>query len=96
MNAELIAREAHLLLQETASYEEPRLFLEESPTLAELAKRAPDLRDMEPFSKGHDKGHISDIHKPVLKSSQKLKIPWSQQVVRKQFSRFFAVKVLPI
>jgi hypothetical protein len=38
MNAELIAREAHLLLQEIASYEEPRLFLEESPTLAGLAK----------------------------------------------------------
>lgn len=38
MNAELIAREAHLLLQEIASYEEPRLFLEESPSLASLAK----------------------------------------------------------
>lgn len=38
MNAELIAREAHQLLQEIASYEEPRLFLEEAPTLASLAK----------------------------------------------------------
>lgn len=38
MNAELIAREAHLLLQEIATYEEPRLFLEESPSLAGLAK----------------------------------------------------------
>ena len=44
MNADLITREAHLLLQEIASYEEPRLFLEESFTLAELAKRAPDMR----------------------------------------------------
>jgi hypothetical protein len=44
MNADLIAREAHLLLQEIASYEEPRLFLEDAPTLAELAKQAPDLR----------------------------------------------------
>jgi hypothetical protein len=44
MNAELIAREAHLLLQEIASYEEPRLFLDDAPTLAELAKQAPDLR----------------------------------------------------
>ena len=45
MNADLIIREAHLLLQEVASYEEPRLFLEDAPTLAELAKRAPDTRD---------------------------------------------------
>ncbi|MEK7179690.1 MAG: hypothetical protein AAB689_01520, partial [Patescibacteria group bacterium] len=28
MNAELIAREAHILLQEVAAYEEPRLFLD--------------------------------------------------------------------
>jgi hypothetical protein len=45
MNADLITREAHLLLQEIAGYEEPRLFLEESPTLAELAKRAPDMSE---------------------------------------------------
>jgi hypothetical protein len=45
MNADLIIREAHLLLQEIASYEEPRLFLDEIPTLAELAKRAPDTRE---------------------------------------------------
>lgn len=38
MNAELIAREAHTLLQEIASYEEPRLFMEEAPTLAALFK----------------------------------------------------------
>ena len=38
MNAELIGREAHQLLQEVATYEEPRLFLEESPSLAGLAR----------------------------------------------------------
>ncbi|KND50171.1 MAG: hypothetical protein AB203_04280 [Parcubacteria bacterium C7867-008] len=38
MNAELIAREAHTLLQEIAAYEEPRLFLDDAPSLAELAK----------------------------------------------------------
>jgi len=38
MNAELITREAHQLLQEVATYEEPRLFLEEAPSLASLAK----------------------------------------------------------
>lgn len=40
MNCELIAREAHTLLQEIATYEEPRLFLDETPTLAELFKSA--------------------------------------------------------
>lgn len=40
MNADLIGREARLLLQEIAGYEEPRLFLSESPSLAELAKSA--------------------------------------------------------
>lgn len=46
MNADVIIQEARTLLQEIASYEEPRLFLEETPTLAELAKRAPSARDM--------------------------------------------------
>jgi DNA-binding transcriptional ArsR family regulator len=38
MNANLIGREARLLLQEIAGYEEPRLFMEDAPTLAELAR----------------------------------------------------------
>lgn len=41
MNADLIAHEAHLLLQEVAAYEEPRLFLDDAPTLADIARRAP-------------------------------------------------------
>jgi hypothetical protein len=45
MNADLIIREAHLLLQEIAGYEEPRLFMEDTPTLAELAKKAPDTSE---------------------------------------------------
>lgn len=40
MNAELIAREAHTLLQEVAVYEEPRLFLDDAPTLSGIAKNA--------------------------------------------------------
>lgn len=40
MNAELIAREAHLLLQEIAAYEEPRLFLDDAPSLSMIAKSA--------------------------------------------------------
>jgi hypothetical protein len=39
MNAELITREAHILLNEIAAYEEPRLFLDEAPTLSEIAKK---------------------------------------------------------
>jgi len=74
MNADLIGREAHLLLEEVASYEEPRLSLEHTPTLAELAKDVPKKnpvrrsavpRALFPPRKetpiGHDKGHISDI-----------------------------------
>ncbi len=38
MNAEIIAHEAHILLQEVAAYEEPRLFLDEGLTLADIAK----------------------------------------------------------
>ena len=38
MNAELIVREAHILLQEVASYEEPRLSLDDIPTLSDIAK----------------------------------------------------------
>ncbi len=73
MNADLITREAHLLLQEIATYEEPRLFLEDTLSLAELSKRIPDTR--EPVQ--HDgevqerpqkpapktKGHVSDTPK---------------------------------
>lgn len=40
MNAELIAHEAHVLLHEIAAYEEPRLFLDEAPTLSGIAKNA--------------------------------------------------------
>lgn len=38
MNAELIIHEAHNLLQEVATYEEPRLFFDEAPTLSTIAK----------------------------------------------------------
>lgn len=56
MNAELIAREAQNLLQEVAAYEEPRLFLDDAPSLAELAKElaserhAPAIRSISPAS----------------------------------------------
>ena len=40
MNADLITKEAHLLLQEVAAYEEPHLFFEEVPTLAGIEREA--------------------------------------------------------
>jgi hypothetical protein len=76
MNAELISREAHTLLQEVAIYEEPRLFLDESPTLSGIAKVAlkndaaphvnhPSYKHAQPQHKPRvaavvDKGHIKD------------------------------------
>ncbi|MBI4065698.1 hypothetical protein HY412_00700 [Candidatus Kaiserbacteria bacterium] len=60
MNAELIARETHILLQEIAAYEEPRLFLDESTTLSEIAKKVPHKR---PTQKPVvNKGHIKDTN----------------------------------
>jgi len=38
MNADLMSREAHFLLQEIASYEEPRLSLDDTQTLSEISK----------------------------------------------------------
>ena len=50
MNATLISHEAHTLLSEVANYEEPRLFFEESPTLAALAKSVPKSDHRTPAS----------------------------------------------
>ncbi len=72
MNAELIAREAHMLLQEVAAYEEPRLFLDSAPTLSEIAKlqnssssnsktkSVTSTRSAEGGSASGGKGHIKD------------------------------------
>jgi len=54
MNVELITREAHTLLQEIAAYEEPRLFLDDVPTLSGIAKKAHSQEALEP-----------ELHKPV-------------------------------
>lgn len=74
MNAEIIAHEAHILLQEVAAYEEPRLHLDEAPTLSDIAKSASKReilqspksnfvvpkRNVRPAS-STGKGHIKDI-----------------------------------
>lgn len=72
MNADLIGRESHLLLQEVATYEEPLLAFEDAPSLASLAKssatpkqlteRAPVARpvSMDKGQSRQDKGQLSD------------------------------------
>ncbi len=71
MNAELIAREAHLLLHEVASYEEPRLSFDETPTLSSIAKDALSRENRPPppqagkrtparIAPASRKGHIKD------------------------------------
>jgi DNA-binding transcriptional ArsR family regulator len=75
MNAELIAHEAHVLLQEVAAYEEPRLFLDEAPTLSGIAKSAlkkevpASMRATSSVSRispaSPNKGHIKDISQTV-------------------------------
>jgi hypothetical protein len=53
MNAELIAREAQQLLQEIATYEEPRLFMDEAPSLAALAREAGAERSLSSPPQSH-------------------------------------------
>jgi DNA-binding transcriptional ArsR family regulator len=78
MNAELITREAHTLLQEVAAYEEPRLFFDDVPTLSDIAKktlvRSPlptagpspepkrSAHKVPGVRKGHVKDTVSDNH----------------------------------
>jgi len=74
MNADVIGREVHLLLEEVASYEEPRVSLGDAPSLAEISKatpreevrtvrrepvRAPE-RKIAAAPATQDKGHVSD------------------------------------
>lgn len=88
MNADLIAREAHTLLEEIASYEEPRLSLDDPLSLAMIAKRqsAPALGSgtvhrRSPEVKGHTQGSAGPEFKDrteailsVIKDKQKASI----------------------
>ncbi|MBP6860266.1 MAG: hypothetical protein KBC38_01745 [Candidatus Pacebacteria bacterium] len=75
MNADMIAKEAENLLHEIAGYEEPRLLLGDTPSLAELHKTSErgEVRvatksvqnrkpapSSQPKPKGHDRGVVSD------------------------------------
>jgi len=65
MNAELIIREARVLLQEVAAYEEPRLFLDDAPTLSRIAKlqnsNQKEPKQVIKSTATSSKGHIKDI-----------------------------------
>jgi DNA-binding transcriptional ArsR family regulator len=75
MNAELIAREAHMLLHEVASYEEPRLSFDETPSLSDIAKNASSREESQ-----HDSGSPRKqptkktpvIHKGHIKDTEHL------------------------
>ncbi|MEK7114138.1 MAG: hypothetical protein AAB850_01145 [Patescibacteria group bacterium] len=72
MNTNLITREAHMLLQEVATYEEPRLFLDDAPTLSKISKlQSSSQKEPKQISKGPrqvNKGHIKDTN--VVKDRQ--------------------------
>ncbi len=62
MNAEMIAKEAENLLHEIAGYEEPRLALGDTPTLAELHKSSSQA-DKKPVVRAHETGRPNTVLK---------------------------------
>lgn len=69
MNCELISREAQLLLQEIASYEEPHIFLVETPSLATLMRSVhrssgtPHLKEVQKEAQKRQDQTIKDTKK---------------------------------
>jgi DNA-binding transcriptional ArsR family regulator len=73
MNVELISHEAHALLQEVAAYEEPRLFLDEAPTLSGIAKKALAQGSVQSVSQPSQKREVSrpaTAHKGHIKDNK--------------------------
>ena len=66
MNADMISREAHFLLQELAAYEEPRVALEEGLTLADVARSAPRTFERRPLVTSTLNGVPEDGQKDIL------------------------------
>jgi DNA-binding transcriptional ArsR family regulator len=80
MNADLISREAHILLQEVASYEEPRLILDNSTSLSEISRKvqaSESKKDLATIKRNADrnftavagiidKGHVKDRREAIL------------------------------
>lgn len=72
MNSDLISREAHALLQEIAGYEEPRLSLEDSPSLSDLLKESTTHEKQKSATRSEpsrkvsaDKAQIKDISNDI-------------------------------
>lgn len=85
MNADLVAREAQMLLQEVAAYEEPRLQLEESPTLssiASIAKQALPRESKVSATPRADKGHLIKNIEDILDSRIKDRRETVMSVIR--------------
>lgn len=72
MNADIIMREAHNLLQDVSSYEDPKVALEDAPSLAALAKNAPTRGDG-PLASGHAPRPASQSSKSVPDKGQTIK-----------------------
>lgn len=82
MNTEIITREAHLLLQEVADYEEPRLFLDEAQTLSSISKISISKRSIykktektllhKDISRNNIKDKTKDRIKHSIKDSEKV------------------------
>ncbi len=75
MNADLIAREAQHLLHEVAGYEEPRLFLEDAPTLAELARSSAKQQPQSPRMQGMRTAEREGIQVSSERASSKGQTP---------------------
>jgi len=67
MNADLIAREAQSLLQEVAAYAEPRLALEEVPSLAQMMKNIPVQKAELVLPTGEVARKTAPVHKGQIK-----------------------------
>ncbi len=68
MNADIISKEVHTLLSEIATYEEPRFFLEETFSLAEL------MHESERLPKTDDISQKKSIPSPLTVEKRKLSI----------------------
>ncbi|MEK7086323.1 MAG: hypothetical protein AAB951_00875 [Patescibacteria group bacterium] len=76
MNTELISHEVHVLLQEIAAYEAPRLFLDDTPTLSSIAKgaqRRNSLQDASGDAQKHTTQRPLVKHRPSPTSKGQVK-----------------------
>jgi DNA-binding transcriptional ArsR family regulator len=88
MNADMIAREAHFLLQELAAYEDPRVILEDAPTLADVAKLAPRASERKGTPRSDmnmiESASIKDTREVTHKGQDKADTPMSANNARRE------------